>query len=232
MTRIRLITLAVLAIFCVGVVASATAFADEGLEFVNKEGAGHALKKNKFSSTGGAASLFGGITINCTSSTNAGVITSTTGGEVTVTFKGCTALTAPCTTATFKSGEIVTLLGILTTPSNKGTERLLLLTVLKNNTKEAGITSFVCSGIKVEVRGSLLTSNNYKTKNLSKTLALEFKVSGTNKKIQSVTESENSKGEKIPCKGLESRAEETAAFEKSGEEASDTVTFEEEGQFV
>src|ERR1700689_176539 len=98
MARIRLITLAVLAVFCVGEVASATAFADEGLEFVNKEGAGHALKKNKFTSSGGAASLFGQLTINCTSSTDTGVITSTTGGEATVTFKGCTALANPCTT--------------------------------------------------------------------------------------------------------------------------------------
>jgi len=206
MARIKLITLAVLAVFCVGVVASATAFADEGLEFVNKNGAGNKLVKNKFSSTGGEAHLFSkdGIVV-CLKSTDHGVITSTTGGEATILFKECSTEVlgkkVACTggkdaEGSAKEGEILTLVGILTTPSNEGKERLLLLTIFTPGTLTAGITSFECGGVKIEVRGSLLTSNNYKLKALSKEYTLEFKVNTANKEIQSVTESENAKKRK------------------------------------
>jgi hypothetical protein len=236
MARIRLISCAVLALFCLGVMAS-TAFGDEGLEFVNKEGSGHKLVKNKFSSTSGEAVLegAGGATTKCKISTDHGVITSTTGGEVTVLFKECSSAGHSCkggedAAGAAKAGEIIVLLGILTTPSNKGTERLLLLTVFKTKTLEAGEFTYECSGLPIIVRGSILTTNNYKTNALSKTYKLEFTSKGAKTGEQAVTESENSKGEKIKCKGLEANI--TGAFEKASETVIDNVTLEEEGQFI
>jgi len=235
MARIRLIVLAVLAVFCLGVVASA-ASADEGLEFVNS--AKKALVKNHFTSVAKAATLetVGGATTKCESSTDHGVITSTTGGEVTVLFKGCTASGLSCkggedAAGKAKAGEIIVLLGILTTPSNKGTERLLLLTVLKTATKEAGEFSYECSGVPIIVRGSILTSNNYELNKLKTTYSLVFKSKGAKTGEQSVTESENAKGEKIKCKGLEANVG-GAGFEKASEETTDEVTLEEAGQFI
>jgi hypothetical protein len=243
MGKLRLIVLAMLAVFCVGAVAAAAASASEG-EFVNSKS--EALKKNKFTSTSGVATLetVSGATIVCQTDTNHGIITSKTGGEVTVLFKTCTATgVGTCTggedTKKAAEGEIIVLLGLLVKRSSAST-RLLLLTVLKPGTKEAGNAVFVCGGVAtIEVKGSILTSNNYPTKALSTKYALEFKSKGAKTGEQSVTEYENEKGEKVKCKGLEASIE-GLAFEGAGqgggklktEVAKEDALFEEEAQFL
>lgn len=221
----------------VGAFASA-AGADEGLEFVNKEGAGHKLIKNKFTSTSGEIVIetASGTTTKCKSSTDHGVLTSTTGGELTILFKEGSSAGLSCkggedAAGKAKAGEIIILYGLLTTPSNKGTERLLLLTIFKTGTLQAGEFTFECSGVPITLKGSILTSNNYKLKVLSKTFVLEYKSRGAKTGEQSVTESENSKGEKIKCKGFEASIN-GGSFEKMSVTYTDTMVFEEEGQFV
>src|ERR1700689_575335 len=162
MGKLRLIVMAMLAVFCVGAVAAAAASASEG-EFVNSKE--ETFKKNKFTSTSGVATLetVSGTAVNCKTDTNHGIITSKTGGEVTVLFKGCEIKgIGPCTggedVGKPAEGEIIVLLGLLVKRSST-TTRLLLLTILNKGTKVAGETTFVCAGVAtVAVKGSILTS--------------------------------------------------------------------------
>jgi len=155
---------------------------------------------------------------------------------VTILFKGCTA-TGGLTckggsdaAGAAKAGEIIVLLGLLIKRSS-ATSRLVLGTILKTGTKEAGEFTYECGGAPIIVRGSLLTSNNFKTKELKKEWVLEFKSAGAKTGEQSVTEYENEKGEKVKCSGLEANIG-GAGFEKASETATATDKFEEETQFL
>jgi len=229
MARIRLIVLAVLAVFCMSAVAAAAASASEG-ELVNKEG--NALAKNKFTVTSGVGTLetASGTKITCKTDTGHGIITSKTGGELTVLFKGCTSSSLSCKGGKDEEGEapagsIYVLVGLLVKKSNE-TERLILLTIHKPGTLEAGELEIVCSGIKIKVKGSFLSFTNFAINKLSKDYTLVFK---QKKGIQEPDEYTNEKGEKIK-NNLESSIE-GGAFEKAGEETSDIALFEEEVQF-
>jgi hypothetical protein len=229
MARIRLIGLAVLAVFCMSAVGAAAASASEG-ELVNKEG--NALVKNKFTVTSGQGTLetAAGTKIICKKDTGHGIVTSKTGGELTVLFSGCTSGGLSCKGGKDEEGEapagsIYVLLGILVKPSKNG-ERLILLTIHKPGTLEAGELEIVCTGVKIKVKGSLLTFNNFPVGKLSKDYNFVFK---QKKGIQEPDEYENEAKEKIK-NHLEATVE-GLAFEKAGEEGTDLVLFEEEVQF-
>src|ERR1700689_547806 len=231
MVRIRLIVMAVLAVFCMSAVAAAAASASEG-EFVNSKE--EILKKNKYTSTGGTTTLetAAGTKITCTSNTDHGIWPSRAGGEGTILFQGCTASGLSCKGGKDEAGEpkapeIFVLVGLLIKRSS-ATERLILYTIHKPGTLEAGELEIVCSGVKILVKGSFLGTTNYKTKTLSKTIELSFTQS---KGKQAVTEYENEKGEKVKCKGLESSTE-GKAFEGAAFEGKETDTLEEEAQFL
>jgi len=233
MARIRLITMAVLAVFCMSAVAAAAASASEG-ELVNA--AGNALVKNKFASTGLVTRLVtaAGTEIVCKSNTDHGIWTSKTGGEDTILFKECTTLGGSLSckggkdeAGEPKAGEIFVLVGLLIKRTN-ATERLILYTVHTPGTLTAGELEIVCSGVKIKVRGSFLSFSNYKVNVLKKTIVL---VAKQKKGIQEPTEYENEKGEKVKCKGLESSTE-GGAFEPAGQEGEETDTLEEEAQFL
>jgi len=233
MLRIKLGVLATLVVLCIGQATATAATASEG-ELVNKEGG--ALVKNKFASTGGVKTIatVAGTDITCKSSIDHGIWTSKTGGEDTILFKECTTLggTVSCKggkdeAGEPKAGEVFMLLGLLIKRSN-ATERLILYTIHTPGTLEAGELEFVCSGVKIKLRGSFLSTSNYKTKVLSKTIELSFTQS---KGKQAVTEYENEKGEKVKCKGLEVSVE-GAAFEGAALEGKETDTLEEEAQFL
>jgi len=239
MARIRLIVLAVLAVFCVGVVAAATASASEG-ELVNAKG--EALIKNKIVGTSGTTRLetLAGTSIICTSNIARGIITSKTGGELTVLFKGCTSGALSCRGGKDSEGEapagsIYVLVGLLIKRSN-ATERLILLTVHKPGTLEAGEIEIICSGVKIKVKGSFLTTNNI----VIKKPATKYEFTATQEKgKQTVTEYENEKGAKVKCSGLEASIE-GLAFEGAGqgggskktEVAKEDALFEEEVEFL
>jgi hypothetical protein len=233
MAHIKPIILAILTTLCINTTATATAAASEG-EFVNSKS--EALIKNKFTSSGGEIVLetASGATTKCTSVTDHGIMTSKTGGELTVLFKGCTSSGLSCkggedAAGKAKAGEIIILLGILIKRSS-ATTRLVLFTILKTGTKEAGEFTLECQGVAIILRGSFLTSNNFKTNELKKEWVLEFKA-GAKKGEQSVTEYENEKGEKVKCKGLEANVA-GAGFEPASESATATDKFEEETQFL
>src|ERR1700689_550586 len=231
MARIRLITLAVLAVFCMSAVAAAAASSSEG-ELVNK--AGTALVKNKFTSSGAKTTLetIAGTKIVCESNTDHGIWTSTTGGEDTILFKECKSGGVTCKggkdeAGEPKAGEIFVLVGLLIKKSN-ATERLILYTVHTPGTLTAGELPIVCSGIEILVKGSFLSTSNYVTKKLSKTIELS---ATQTKGIQAVTEYENEKGEKVKCKGLEANVSKKG-FEGAGQEGKETDTLEEEAEFL
>jgi hypothetical protein len=158
-------------------VAAAVASAAEG-EIVNKEG--NALVKNKYVSEGKTTVLetAAGTKVICTSNTDHGIWTSKTGGEDTILFKGCTSGGLSCKggkdeAGEPKAGEIFVLVGLLIKPSKA--LRLILYTIHTPGTLTAGELEFVCSGIKIKVKGSFLSSSNYKTKELSTTIVLVAK---------------------------------------------------------
>jgi len=234
MARIRLITMAVLAVFCMSAVAAAVASASEG-ELVNA--AGNALVKNKYTSTGGVTKLEteAGTEITCKSNTDHGIWTSKTGGEDTILFKECTTLKGAISckggkdeAGEPKAGEIFVLVGLLIKRTN-ATERLILYTVHAPGTLTAGEIEIVCSGVKIKVKGSFLSTTNYKTKVLNKTIELSATIIAKGK--QGVTEYENEKGEKVKCEGLKASVE-NAAFEGAAQEGKETDTLEEEAQFL
>lgn len=217
--------MAVLAVFCISAVAAAAASASEG-ELVSTS-TKKALTKNKFTGTSAETELRGATTIKCKADKATGVITSATGGEMTVTFTGCTALSLPCKggTAT-NSGEIITLVGLLVKRLAGQTKDTILTLVLANGTKTAGELAIECSGVKIKVKGSFL-SVGITQKASSSTYTLEGK--GTGKK-QEPLEYEN-EAKTLVKNTLESNVE-GGTFEASAEVGVEKVTFEEAAEFL
>jgi len=223
MARIRLIVLAVLAVVCVRAEASSSALARSAKgEFVNKKS--EAFVKQAFTATSGETKLetTGGTKITCTSDLALGVNTSTTGGEQTVHFKGCTSSTLPCSTTGAATGEIVVLTGLLVTIL-AAEEDGVVNTVFESGTKKAGTLNFTCSGIKIAVKGSFY-SNGIKTESALLTL---IPISATQTKgIQAILTNKA---------GVERTLEtsiEGKGFEKSGQAGTETVHLLEEGKFI
>src|ERR1700689_442342 len=134
MVRIKVILLATFAVLCIAAASSAAALASEG-EIVNAKG-GH-LIKSRFTGTGSETKLESAAKTKliCKSVSDHANFTSTTGGEVTVLFKECSADSFACTggkdeSGAAPSGSIYALLG-LTVRSQSLTARLLLFTVHK-----------------------------------------------------------------------------------------------------
>lgn len=228
MSRIKLVALAVVAALCIGAVATATAMAAEA-ELLNSEG--NALVKNKFSATSGETKIetAGGTSIKCKADTVHGVVSSSTSGEVTILYTGCTTSEGlfSCKGGKDASGEppagsIYVLAGITPRALN-AEEDAVLTTIHKPGTSTAGELEVECSGVKVKLKGSFLTQP-FLGNGPNKSLVLEAKET---KGAQGQTEYENAKGEKVKCEGLEASVS-GGAFEKTGIEETETVAFEEE----
>lgn len=155
MTRIRIIGLALVAVFAISAVASASALAAP--EFKGEGGA--EVKGTTFTSTSGAGKMEGTETIKCTASTSAGEITSaTTVGKVVVTFTGCEDKGKKCKSSSgAASGEIKTVslkgeLGeVATAEAASGVGELL---TPESGSKYVSIES--CTLFPVEVTGSVI----------------------------------------------------------------------------
>jgi hypothetical protein len=109
--RVRTLLLALVAVFAMSVVASATASAKTAMpEIVNKEG--KFPTKTGFKSTSGASEFEtkAGHLLKCTADSDTGKLTGPSSDESTITFTGCSTtdiVTLKCKTEGAKEGEIV-----------------------------------------------------------------------------------------------------------------------------
>jgi hypothetical protein len=109
MTRIRIIVLALFAVFATSAVAVATASAEEMAKLVSAATKLETSTGFKGSGKKGTLETVAGNTITCTESKIEGKVTSLQESEATVTFKGCTAFSiVKCNSAKASAGEIVT----------------------------------------------------------------------------------------------------------------------------
>jgi hypothetical protein len=153
MTRIRIIGLALVAVFAISAVASASALAAP--EF---KGSG-SVAGTTFTSTGGAGKMEGTETIKCTGSTSSGEITSaTTVGKVVVIFTGCENKSKKCKSSSgAAAGEIktVSLKGELgEVASTEAASEVGELLTPESGSKYVSIES--CTLIPIEVTGSVI----------------------------------------------------------------------------
>ncbi len=213
-------------------VVVATASAAEP-ELVKKGGG--AIVKKKFTGTS-KAKLFKLETekngnIECTSLSARGEVKSTTEAESTVTFTGCKALTfVECKTAGAKgSSEIITKVSIRPRWSvgGIGTKVLLLVSILPIGST----VTITCGGglQTLKVRGTFLVPAG----NVGEPHTLLILNAKQKKGVQEPLEYENELKEKIKnTLETEGSGSKVFAFEKSGEEAEEEATFEEEVEFV
>lgn len=230
MIRLRMLGLALVAVFALSAVAVASASAALP-ELVNKEGKEIKAGKRGFTSegTGGPYVLEtkSGNKIECSTLSNTGKVTGLKTDTVKVLFDGCKSvlLDEPCTSTVPKGkeeGDIET------------TELASELVYINKAKKEVGIvlkpkgtanfTTFECSGIKIEVKGSVIGVITPINKLV--TPPAKFTLAFTQEKgVQKPTEYENEKGEKV--KDVLETSVAGGAFEESGENATVTLLYEE-----
>jgi hypothetical protein len=156
MTRIRIITLALAAVFCLSAVTASGAFAavKKG-EISTSLTEGKVPTKAKFtgkSSATGDLETVAGSKIACTATKVSGTISTTTTGSATFTFTGCTSSGLKCKTGSEAAGTVVvpvTLTGSTVSKEESKKEKDYLL----NEVAEFDIK---CSTVDIKVKGSLL----------------------------------------------------------------------------
>lgn len=226
--RVKALVLTLVAVFAMSAVASATASAGTMPEIVNKEG--KTPVKTGFTSTSGASKFEtkSGESVKCKADSVKGKITGSSSDEATISFTGCTAVGGllKCKSKGAGSGEIVL----------KIASELVWLN--KNETEDPGedlnlpeVLTIECTGLASEtlkVRGSTICPITPFMK-LGTTAVLTCKQKGGiqeptsyflgGSEIKDITETEGTGAKKF-------------AFEQSGLESTDTLTFEEEVEIV
>ena len=224
MARTKLIALVVVAALSITATVTAAASAASKGEFVNSSGT--RLVKNQFTATSGETKLetVGGTKLTCKAALALGIDTSTTGGEGTTHFTGCTASGLACKSVkpAGVAGEVILLTAALVQKLS-ATQDTGLTTILAPGTKTAGEVELECSGLKIKVKGSFYGNGitvNAGLKTLWPATATQTKG------VQSVLKNEA---------GVEKHLEisiEGKAFEQMAVEGTGTAHFLEEGQFV
>ncbi len=224
--RIKMFGLALVAVFAMGAVASATASALPTLpQLVNKEE--KPLVKTGFTGTSGASKFEtkSGESVKCKADTIKGKITGLSTDEAEIKFTGCTAVSGllKCKSKGASSGEIV--LKIAST-----------LVWLNESKEEPGedfylpaLLTIECTGMAsetLEVEGSTLCPT---TKALSKTATIKCKET---KGVQEWTEYEMEGKKFLDITKTKGSGAKTFPFEQSALEDEDTLTFEEEVKII
>jgi hypothetical protein len=212
-TRIRMIGLALVAVFAMSAIATAAASAAEMTPF-----------PNKFTAKSGASTFEtkSGEKVKCSADSGTGEVTSATKDTATIKFTGCEAFGFKCKSAGAASGEIVLkvtseLVDIMKANKEVGN----ILTLEKELTIECSIFE------KLKVKGSTLcpiTPVEVKTK--------EFKLICKEKGGMQEPANYEVGGVLVKAPITETKGEgiKNFAFEQSGLEGTDTLTFEKEGE--
>jgi len=210
--------MAVLAVFCISAVASATALAAPKGEIVNKSGV--APVKNKFtgsSTKAGKLETVAGSKIECTETKTSGTIESKTSGKATFTFTGCQTGGSKCKTGSETAGTVV--VPVTLKPEVVSEKDYILNSVDEGKTLVISCTSL---GVTIEVKGSLLIQAT--PENILKT-EFEFNAKGS----KGIQEPED---KTVPLEAKFSNST-SKAFEKASLSAEALkVKFEEEVEFI
>jgi hypothetical protein len=219
-TRIKMVGLALAAVFAMSAIAAASASAALP-ELVNKEG--KELVKKGFVSTSGT-SVFetkSGEKVTCKADTDKGEITGPKTDKAKITFTGCEAFGLKCNSKGAKAGEIILEVTSKYFYINKEKHEVgILLTLTAELTIEC--TAFQ----KLKVKGSTFCAVSPVNK-LSTGGTITCKQT---KGVQEPTELINEAGgkEKAPITETKGEGLKSFAFEQSGLTSTDTLTFEEE----
>jgi hypothetical protein len=236
MTRIRMVGLAVVAVFAVMAVAAASAMAlnNENPVLVNSSGGAVSgvSVTGKFTGTSFLRSALAlSPTIECSSEESVGTLSTKTegngmtNGTGSVKFKGCKSAAGKCTNGA-TAGEINNTVSILLVWEGKeNTKTLAVLISILPFSGSPGATgnnqvSFLCSGTLVDVQGSFIALTNVKVNELFTTSVLKAKE--RSKGVQEdLTYTENGAS---TTNTLWTR-EGTGAFVTGGEETEPTETY-------
>jgi len=230
MRKLRLVTMvvALVAVFAMSVVGSATASAKTLMpEIVNKEGKFPA--KTGFKSTSGASEFEtkAGHVIKCTADSDTGKLTGASSDESTITFTGCSTkviVTLKCNSEGAKEGEIVL----------KVTSELVWL----NKTEESepgedlslpsGGLTIKCTSLEtLKVKGSTVCPiSGFKALSATGTITCE-----QSKGVQKFTKY-FLEGEKEGKTETEGSGSISFAFEPSGLKSTDSLTYEEPVEII
>ncbi len=180
-------------------------------------------EKGKFTSTGGIGVLttVGGSGVECTSETSNGEFVPGNNKEeagVTVHFRGCKSLGAPCTTPGAASGELITneLEGIVGW-EKQATKRTDLELYPAKSVKSGLFIEFSCTGLVVKVRGHVLVP--IKNDKMKETETLKFVAKKGKQKPEKWEESASPAILEASFKG--------GPFEQAGQNITSTVEGEE-----
>jgi hypothetical protein len=225
--RVRTMVLALVAMFAMSVVGTATASAKTAMpEIVNKEG--KTPTKTGFKSTSGASEFetSAGHLIKCTADTDTGKLTGPSSDESTITFTGCSTkvlLTLKCNSEGAKEGEIILkvaseLVWLNKTEESEPGEDLTL---------GSPLTIKCTSSETLKVKGSTVCPiSGFKIKSTTGTITCE-QTKGEQKFTKYFLE-----GEKVGKTETEGSGLISFAYELSGLKSTDTLTYEEEVEII
>ena len=157
MKRIKLFGLALIAVFAVGVLASASAFAEEPeLKFENGKvpSAGEPAAFTGATATTSELITSAGGKLGCTSATGKGAFTSQDAGEGETEFKGCTDEGAKCNSD--GTAGVIVVKGPIQLVDVLPTGTLDLGVWGEPKSKAGGTLKFTCGTIKTEILGSAI----------------------------------------------------------------------------
>jgi hypothetical protein len=156
MKHVKIITMALLAVFCLSAVAASNAFAVEAKGEISKniaKGEAPTLKSFKGESAKeGFLETAAGSKISCTKTSLKGKINTTKTGEATFTFTGCASAGLKCKSGAEAAGTIVVAVGLEGAVESK-TDATKEKDYLLN---KAPKTEIACSTIHITVLGNLL----------------------------------------------------------------------------
>jgi RNase P/RNase MRP subunit p29 len=224
MQRIKVLGLALVAVFAMSAVVSASALAAGEGEFV-KAGTTVELSKKLFTGVNVGSTILetvGGSKVECKNlSTTGGKVNGKETGEETVHFLECTStFGVGCEGGVGHKAKEIIVPVTTQTRKNVGKTKVLL------EVKVAEFT-FTCFGTEIKVKGSFLVSTG-----TPKTPKTKFSYTANQTKgKQEITEYETSGGTKVTGVSLESKVA-GGAFEKSGQGGTEEVTYEEAGEYI
>lgn len=224
--------MALFAVFCLSAVTASGAFAAVKKGELVSKATGKVLTKKKFTSSGTTQTLetTSGAKVTCTAATGSGEVTSTTTATQTVKFTGCVnASGSKCKSTGLKAGEIEvgTISETLGWKLGSKKESLVLLSAI------SGTFSFECGEVKNEAKGSFLAPVGAGNEGSANAKAKFSFTAAQTKGVQAETAYETLAGTEVKNVIIEAKLlKASEPFVQAGQEGTETVTLEEEAEFL
>jgi hypothetical protein len=224
--------MALFAVFCLSAVTASGAFAAVKKGELVSKSTGKALTKKGFTSSGATQTLetTGGGKVTCTAGTGTGEVTSTTTATQTVKFTGCVnASGLKCKSSGLKAGEIEIGKVAETLGWKLGSkkESLVLLSTV------SGTFAFECGEVKNEAKGEFLAPVGAGNEGSANAKAKFSFTAAQTKGVQAETAYESLAGTEVKNQTLEAKLlKASEPFVQAAQEGTETVTLEEEAEFL